>query len=82
MLTLALDTYAQPDAWVQAIEEYANTNMELPIIFGYGFLASSFGENGPTKGMIDKVVSDRPVLLMDEGFHGGWANSKALEVLV
>ena len=81
ILTLALDSYAQPSAWLQAIEEYANANPDLPIIFGYGFLASSFGEHGPTKGMIDKVVSDRPVLIMDEGFHGGWANSKALEVL-
>jgi len=79
-LALALDTYAQPEDWVQAIAAYADANEDLPVIFGYGFLASAF-DNGPTKSMIDAVVSDRPVLIMDEGFHGAWANSQLLSKL-
>ena len=31
--------------------------------------------------MIDAVVPDRPVLIMDEGLHGAWANTRALEEL-
>jgi hypothetical protein len=31
--------------------------------------------------MIDSIVADRPVLIMDEGFHGAWANTRALEEL-
>jgi len=80
-LALSLDTYAQPEDWVKAIEQYANANKDLPVIFGYGFLASAFDSNGPHKSMIDAVVSDRPVLIMDEGFHGAWANSSLLTKL-
>lgn len=80
-LALSLDTFARPADWVAAIATYAQENPDLPVIFGYGFLASAFGENGPDKGMLDEVVADRPVFLMDEGFHGGWANSKALNIL-
>ncbi len=80
-LALALDTYAGPEDWVQAIAAYADANKDLPILFGYGFLASAFDDNGPTKAMIDAVVGDRPVLIMDEGFHGAWANSQLLSKL-
>ncbi|WP_339860495.1 amidohydrolase [Paremcibacter congregatus] len=78
---LSLDTFARPEDWVKAIGEYAGANPDLPLIFGYGFLASAFGEAGPTSEMLDTVVSDRPVFIMDEGFHSGWGNSKALESL-
>ena len=80
-LALALDTTARPEDWVLAIAEYADANKDLPVIFGYGFLASAFENDGPTKSMIDAVVDDRPVLIMDEGFHGAWANSQLLSKL-
>jgi predicted amidohydrolase YtcJ len=78
---LALDTYGTVDEWIGAIEEYAQANSDAALIFGYGFLASTFGPSGPTRQQIDAVVPDRPVLIMDEGFHGAWANSSALEAL-
>ncbi|MBL4604073.1 MAG: amidohydrolase [Emcibacteraceae bacterium] len=79
--TLSLDTFAGTEDWIKAVGEYAEANEDLPLIFGYGFLASVFGEEGPTKEMLDSVVSDRPVFIMDEGFHSGWANSMAMEKL-
>jgi len=78
---LSLDTFGSVDEWLQAIADYAAANAEAPLIFGYGFLATTFGTTGPTRQQIDAVVSDRPVLIMDEGFHGAWANSNALEAL-
>jgi predicted amidohydrolase YtcJ len=78
---LSLDTFADVPAWIDAIRDYADANPDAPLLFGYGFLASTFGPQGPTRQMIDAVVADRPVLIMDEGFHGAWANSKALELL-
>jgi len=80
-LALALDTYARPEDWLQAIAAYADANKDLPVVFGYGFLASAFGDEGPTSAMIDAVVPDRPVFIMDEGFHGAWANSLLLKKL-
>ena len=78
---LSLDTLGTVKGWIQAISRYADANPDAQVIFGYGFLATTFGPSGPTRQMIDAVVADRPVLIMDEGFHGAWANSKALRVL-
>jgi len=78
---LSLETFGTVGAWVQAIADYANVNSDAPLLFGYGFLATTFGPTGPTRQLIDAVVPDRPVLIMDEGFHAAWANTKALEEL-
>jgi len=78
---LSLDTYGTVEEWVAAIDDYARANPDLEVIFGYGFLASTFGPVGPTRQLIDAIVPDRIVLIMDEGFHGAWANSAALRAL-
>ena len=78
---LSLNTFGQIDEWVAAIGEYAKANPDAAVVYGYGFLASNFGPTGPTRQLIDDVVPDRPVLIMDEGFHGAWANTAALEAL-
>ena len=79
--SLSLDTFAGPARWLEQISDYAKQNPDNKVIFGYGFLASAFGPEGPTSAMLDKVVADRAVYLMDEGFHGAWGNTKALELL-
>jgi len=78
---LSLNTSGNIEEWVQAIGEYADANPDVPVIFGYGFLASTFGPVGPTRQLIDAIAPDRPVLIMDEGFHAAWANTRALEAL-
>ena len=78
---LSLNTFGTAAEWIQSIDEYARSNSDASLLFGYGFLATTFGPEGPTRQMIDEVVPDRPVLIMDEGFHGAWANSRALEML-
>jgi predicted amidohydrolase YtcJ len=78
---LSLDTFGSVDGWVRAIADYAADNEDSPVLFGYGFLATTFGPVGPTRQLIDDVVADRPVLIMDEGFHAAWANTAALEAL-
>ena len=78
---LSLNTGGTVEEWVQAIADYAEANPDAPLLFGYGFLATTFGPTGPTRQMIDSIVADRPVLIMDEGFHGAWANTKTLTEL-
>ena len=78
---LSLDTFGTVDDWIIAIKEYASENSGSPLIFGYGWLSTTFGPAGPQRQMIDSIVPDRPVLIMDEGFHGAWANTRALEEL-
>ena len=74
---LSLNTYGSVDDWLAAIAAYAADNPELPVLFGYGFLATTFGPVGPTRELIDEVVPDRPAPIMDEGFHAAWANTDA-----
>ena len=78
---LSLDTYGTIDDWLLAIDNYSKANPDLPIIFGYGFLATTFGPEGPHKALLDRIEADRPILIIDEGFHGAWANSKSLELM-
>jgi predicted amidohydrolase YtcJ len=78
---LELNIEQSIDEWLAALEEYAAANPELPIIFGYGFIASAFGDAGPHRDMIDPIVPDRPVIIMDEGWHTAWLNTAALEAL-
>ncbi|MEW6998755.1 amidohydrolase [Colwelliaceae bacterium BS250] len=79
--SLSLETFATPAHWFEQITEYANVNSDKELLFGYGFLASAFGSEGPTKQMLDNIVADKPLFIMDEGFHGGWGNSKAMALL-
>lgn len=69
------------EGWVQAIADYAAANPGKEVVFGYGFMASAFGADGPTRELLDAVVPDRPVLIMDEGLHSAWANSVTLKRL-
>lgn len=78
---LSLNTFGTIDDWVTAIADYAAANPDDEVLFGYGFLATTFGPVGPTRQLIDAVVPDRPVLIMDEGFHAAWANTATLERL-
>ena len=79
--SLSLVTWGTVEDWVQAIADYAEANPEAPVLFGYGFLATTFGPVGPTRQLIDQAVPDKPVLIIDEGFHAAWANTAALEAL-
>jgi predicted amidohydrolase YtcJ len=76
---LALDRTQTIEDWLEAIAEYAEENEEMPYIYGSGFVASSFGPDGPTKELLDKIVPNKPVLFIDEGGHSAWVNSKTLE---
>jgi predicted amidohydrolase YtcJ len=78
---LSLETWGTVDEWIAAIKDYAVSNPGQGVLFGYGFLASTFGPTGPTRQQIDAVVPDRPVLIMDEGLHGAWVNTAALRAL-
>ena len=78
---LSLETAGTVDGWLAAIDEYVTANPDAPLIFGYGWLSTTFGPEGPQRQMIDAIESDRPVLIMDEGFHGAWANTRAMQEL-
>lgn len=68
------------DKCQKIIKEFADTHPDEPAIMGGGFDPGLFGPEGPTADVIDAVVSDRPVIISDEGHHSVWVNTKALEM--
>ncbi len=75
-----LDESGTPESWTAEIKKFADANPDAPAILGLGFAAAAFGKDGPTKEMLDKVVPNRPAVIIDEGGHSAWFNSKALEM--
>lgn len=62
------------------IRLYADENPDLESLTG-GWDVSVFGSSGPTKDILDAVVSDKPVALQSADGHSLWINSMGLEKL-
>ncbi len=69
-----------PEQWLEEIKQFAEDNPKAPAVFGLGFSAGAFGKEGPTKEMLDKAVPNRPAVILDDGGHTAWFNSKALNM--
>lgn len=63
-----------------AIAVYAAEHPGLPWITGAGWSMDAFPGGTPTRGMLDRVVADRPVILENRDHHSAWANSRAFEI--
>ena len=74
---LAEDTQSKVES---AIERYAAKNPEKKWIQGRGWLYGAFPEGLPKKQILDRIVSDRPVLMRCYDGHTVWVNSKALQL--
>jgi predicted amidohydrolase YtcJ len=68
------------DRYLTAIGDYARNHPDEIVIAGAGWYGDAFQDGFPTRGDIDSVVADRPVILTSHDFHGAWVNSRALEM--
>jgi len=68
------------DGVARKVAEYAKKHPGKSTIFGTGVAAALLTSGTATRQVLDKVVSDRGVMLLDETNHNAWANSKALEL--
>jgi predicted amidohydrolase YtcJ len=68
------------EGYLAAVRAYADANPDRLWIGGGGWSMSVFGPEGPTAAELDAVVPDRPVFLPNRDHHGGWVNSRALEL--
>jgi len=64
---------------LEALKKYADAHPERMWLQGGGWPLTLGGGN-PQKQDLDRIVSDRPVLLDAFDGHSSWANSKALEL--
>jgi hypothetical protein len=63
---------------VAAVRAYAAANPDLRWVTGRGWLMDWFPGGTPARGLLDEVVTDRPVYLMNADGHGAWVNTAAL----
>jgi predicted amidohydrolase YtcJ len=62
------------------VAAYASEHPEVEWIRGGGWSMDSFPGGTPTKEILDRIVSDRPVYLPNRDGHGAWVNTPALEL--
>jgi predicted amidohydrolase YtcJ len=65
---------------IAALRAHAAEKPEMPIVLGSGWQAGVFGDHNLTAAVIDKAVSDRPVMIYDSSFHNACLNSRALDM--
>ena len=63
---------------IAAIAAFAKTH-PTGTIRGFGWRVDMFPPEGPTRDMLDAVITDRPAFFLAIDAHSLWANSKALE---
>lgn len=68
------------DEYRRRIAAYAAAHPDRAWITGGGWSMESFPGGAPDRAFLDAIVPDRPVFLANRDHHGGWANSRALEL--
>lgn len=71
------------DELLATIKKYAEDNPkeEVPYFYGECYHAETFGSEGPTKELLDTIISDRPARIQDFTDHACWYNSMAIDML-
>ena len=72
------DGVGDKEKMLQALGDYVNANPDGPFLSMGGAFE---GLVDIVRHDIDKIVSDKPFLMIAGTGHGGWANTKALEAL-
>ena len=62
------------------IRDWAEANPDRPWVLGRGWHRDVFADDLPTRQMLDRLVPDRPALLLSADGHTAWVNSKALRL--
>src|SRR5688572_17334437 len=65
---------------LETVQDYAVDHPHAEWILGGGWAMDWFIDGTPSRHYLDRIVSDRPVFLVNRDFHGAWVNSRALEL--
>lgn len=76
-----LDATSEDEA-ARMVKEFADQCPEDPWVLGFGWYHVHWADKRlPHRSSLDRYLPDRPVFLLNAVGHGGWVNSKALEIL-
>lgn len=82
---VSFDGCKTKDDYINRVKEYMKKNPDVKVIKGGAFDLNVFKESdgsnpGPKKEDLDKICSDKPIILYDVSHHSVWVNSKTLEM--
>jgi predicted amidohydrolase YtcJ len=80
LLEIDLNESKTIDEALKTIETFAREHPEKKWVTGMGWQYNLFPGSMPTKELLDKIISDRPVYIRAYDGHSAWVNSKALEM--
>jgi predicted amidohydrolase YtcJ len=66
---------------VARIEAYVAAHPDKEWISGSGWRMEWFERGTPSRQLLDKLTGGRPAFLLNRDGHGGWANTRALELI-
>ncbi len=72
-------TVNKPDELVARLKAYAAAHPEDPVIFARADFSAA-PPSTPNKNLLDRAVSDRPVVIHNSSEHSLWVNSAALQL--
>jgi predicted amidohydrolase YtcJ len=68
------------DEAISRIGSYAAAHPDREWIAGAGWRMEWFERGTPSRQQLDQITGGRPAFLLNRDAHGGWANSRALEL--
>ncbi len=84
MLAMMPDTLiaaSNLDETLEMVLEQSRANPDLPYVSGVGWRFENLPEGVPDRTILDRVIPDRPVVLMSLCGQCGWYNTCAIELL-
>jgi len=69
------------DQMLQMVSDQARAHPDLPFVSGVGWRFEYAPGGSPDREVLDRVLKDRPVLLMSICGQCGWLNTRAVELL-
>lgn len=74
---LMIENQGEREHMLKSLEAYVKANPEGPF---FSFGGAYEGTVDIYRQDIDKIISDKPFMMIAQSGHGGWANTKALEM--
>lgn len=77
---IALYNSAGKEQYLKDVEAFVKENPDLTAYAGAGFMRSAFDVVGPRAEWLDKIESEKPMMITSVDGHSMWVNSKAMEL--
>ncbi len=77
---LALGTAEDPEEYLEKIRAFRAEHPDAGYMVGSGYDNGVFDRKGPTAALLDRAVSDIPVVMIASDHHSRWLNTPALQM--